>query len=125
LDGGEFEALMAALYRPRPGQGLKPCCSANCGAGELRLEDLRLGVWRVLIREGKGGHQRLVPVSPTFFAGVAAYMNTEPPSHAPTDRLFVQAASKGPTSYGKRFVRRKVYRTTNGINQRALREMRL
>ena len=37
----------------------------------------------------------------------------------------VQAASKGPTSYGKRVVRRKVYRTTNGINQRVLKEMGL
>ncbi len=37
----------------------------------------------------------------------------------------VQAAAKGPTSYGKRVVRRKVYRTTNGINQRVLREMGL
>src|ERR1017187_6565682 len=30
----------------------------------------------------------------------------------------VQAARGGPTSYGKRVVRRKVYRTTNGISQR-------
>jgi hypothetical protein len=37
----------------------------------------------------------------------------------------VQAAAKGPTSYGKRVVRRKVYRTTNGINERILREMGL
>ena len=37
----------------------------------------------------------------------------------------VQAARKGPTSYGKRIVRRKVYRTTNGINQRVLREIGL
>ena len=37
----------------------------------------------------------------------------------------IQAAEKGPTSYGKRVVRRKVYRTTNGINQRVLREMGL
>jgi integrase len=30
----------------------------------LRLEDLRLGEWRVFVADGKGGHQRLVPVSP-------------------------------------------------------------
>jgi integrase/recombinase XerD len=60
----------------------------------LRLEDLRLGEWRVFINEGKGGHQRLVPVSPSFFATVAAYMNTERPAGAPTDRLFV--VLKGP-----------------------------
>ncbi len=32
----------------------------------------------------------------------------------------VEAAEKGPTSYGKRLVRRKVYRTTNGITRRFL-----
>jgi hypothetical protein len=37
----------------------------------------------------------------------------------------VQAAPGDPTSYGMRVMRRKVYRTTNGINQRVLREMGL
>ena len=37
----------------------------------------------------------------------------------------VQAARQGPTAYSKRVVRRKVYRTTNGINQRVLREIGL
>ncbi len=60
----------------------------------LRLEDLRLGEWRVFVAEGKGGHQRLVPVSPSFFATVASYMNNERPAKAPTDRLFV--VLKGP-----------------------------
>jgi hypothetical protein len=27
----------------------------------------------------------------------------------------VQAAAKGPSAYGKRMVRRKVYRSTNGV----------
>jgi integrase/recombinase XerD len=55
----------------------------------LRLEDLRLAEWRVFINEGKGGHQRLVPVSPTVFATIAAYMNQDRPAGALTDRLFV------------------------------------
>jgi hypothetical protein len=37
----------------------------------------------------------------------------------------VQAARGGPTSYGKRVVRRKVYRTTNGINRRVLKDLGL
>jgi hypothetical protein len=37
----------------------------------------------------------------------------------------VQAASKGPTSYGKRVVRRKICRTTNGINRRVLKDLGL
>ena len=44
---------------------------------------------------------------------------------AARDLVNVKAAEKGPTSYDKRVVRRKVYRTTNGINQRVLREMGL
>ena len=47
------------------------------------------------------------------------------PYRAARDLGNVQAARGGPTSYGKRVVRRKVYRTTNGINQRVLREMGL
>jgi integrase/recombinase XerD len=66
----------------------------RCEVLGLRLEDLRLGEWRVFIAEGKGGHQRMVPVSPSFFATVAAYMNTERPANALTDRLFV--VLKGP-----------------------------
>jgi integrase/recombinase XerD len=66
----------------------------RCEVLGLRLDDLRLGEWRVFIAEGKGGHQRLVPVSPSFFATVAAYMNTERPANAPTERLFV--VLKGP-----------------------------
>jgi hypothetical protein len=37
----------------------------------------------------------------------------------------VQAAQRGPTSYAKRVVRRKVYRTGNGINRRLLKELGL
>lgn len=37
----------------------------------------------------------------------------------------VEAAEKGPASYGRRVARRKVYRSTNGITQRALRKFRL
>jgi hypothetical protein len=37
----------------------------------------------------------------------------------------VQAARQGPTAYGKRIVRRKVYRATSGINQPVLREIGL
>jgi hypothetical protein len=37
----------------------------------------------------------------------------------------VQAASKGPGSYAKRVARRKVYRTTNGLTHKLLREFGL
>jgi integrase/recombinase XerD len=66
----------------------------RCEALGLRLEDIRLGECRVFIVEGKGGHQRLVPMSPTFFATVADYLECERPIDAPCDRLFV--VLKGP-----------------------------
>ncbi|MGA3148795.1 MAG: hypothetical protein ABSF33_15175 [Acidimicrobiales bacterium] len=37
----------------------------------------------------------------------------------------LQAAEKGPTSYAKRVARRKVYRTTNGMTQHLLRQLKL
>ena len=61
----------------------------RCEVLGLRLEDLRLGEWRVFISEGKGGHQRLVPVSPTFFATVARYMNSERPGRCDERSVFV------------------------------------
>ncbi len=61
----------------------------RCEVLGLRLEDLRVGEKRLFIADGKGGHQRLIPISPTFFATVADYLNRERPPDAPTDRLFV------------------------------------
>ena len=60
----------------------------------LRLEDLRVAERRVFIADGKGGHQRLVPVSSRFFAEVTAYLQIERPAGADPDRVFV--ALKGP-----------------------------
>jgi len=67
----------------------------RCEVLGLRLEDLRVAERRVFIAEGKGGHQRLIPVSSRFFAAVAAYLDTERPAGADTDRVFV--VLKGPT----------------------------
>ena len=48
----------------------------------------------MFIAEGKGGRQRLIPVSGRFFAAVAAYLDAERPPGADTDRVFV--VLKGP-----------------------------
>ena len=48
----------------------------------------------MFIAEGKGGHQRLVPMSTSFFSTVAAYMDLERPAGIDTDRVFV--VLKGP-----------------------------
>jgi integrase len=92
LNPNEVEALMAHLRTDRDramAQAMLLGGLRRCEVLGLRLEDLRLGEWRLFIAEGKGGHQRLVPVSPTFFTTVANYMNKERPPDASTDRLFV------------------------------------
>jgi site-specific recombinase XerD len=66
----------------------------RCEVFGLRMEDLRVAERRVFIAEGKGGHQRLIPVSVGFFAAVAAYLETERPQGSVTDRVFV--VLKGP-----------------------------
>ncbi len=66
----------------------------RCEVLGLRLEDLRLGEHRVFVAEGKGGHQRLVPIAPRFFATVATHLGQERPRTCTTDRLFV--VLKGP-----------------------------
>jgi site-specific recombinase XerD len=66
----------------------------RCEVLGLRLGDLRLGERRVFIAEGKGGHQRLVPISGRFFTAVAAYLDGERPAGAGTNRLFL--VLKGP-----------------------------
>ena len=48
----------------------------------------------LFIAEGKGGHQRIVPVSPRFFTTLAAYLDIERPPGSSTDRVFV--VLKGP-----------------------------
>jgi integrase/recombinase XerD len=66
----------------------------RCEVLGLRLEDLRPGERRVFVADGKGGHQRLVPMSGRFFASVAAYLDAERPADADTERVFV--VLKGP-----------------------------
>ena len=66
----------------------------RCEVLGLRLEDLRVAERRVFIADGKGGHQRLIPISARFFAAVAAYLDTERPQRVDTDRVFV--VLKGP-----------------------------
>jgi len=66
----------------------------RCEVLGLRMEDLRVGQRRVFIAEGKGGHQRIVPVSSRFFASAAAYLDGERPAPVNTDRVFL--VLKGP-----------------------------
>jgi len=65
----------------------------RCEVLGLRMPDLRPGERRVFIEQGKGGRQRIVPVSARFFTAVATYYDTERPRISDTDLVFVL---KGP-----------------------------
>jgi integrase/recombinase XerD len=97
LTPGEVDALLAALRTHRDRAmvlamvlgGLRRCEVLGLGMG-----DLRVGERRVFIGAGKGGHQRIVPLSARFFTAVGAYLDIERPSGLGSDRVFV--ALKGP-----------------------------
>ena len=91
------DALMGALRTQRDRAMVEAMLLGGLRRGEVlgvRVQDLRPGEQRVFVAEGKGGHERIVPLAPRFFVTVAAYLETERPRPASTDRLFV--VLKGP-----------------------------
>src|SRR5665647_2316178 len=52
----------------------------RCEVLGLRLGDLHVAERRVFIAEGKGGHQRLIPISARFFTAISAYLEAERPA---------------------------------------------
>jgi site-specific recombinase XerD len=92
LAPGQVDALLAALRTVRDRAMVEAMVLGGlrrCEVLGLRLTDLEVAQRRVFIAEGKGGHQRLIPVSGRFFASVASYLDRERPTDADTDRLFV------------------------------------
>ncbi len=97
LDPDEVDALLAALRRWRDRAMVEAMLLGGlrrCEVLGLRMEDLRLGEARVFIHEGKGGHQRLVPISARFFRSLARYLENERPTLADPTAVFV--VLKGP-----------------------------
>ena len=95
LAPAEVDALMAALRTHRDRAMVAAMVLGGlrrCEVLGLRLSDLGVAERRVFIVEGKGGRQRLIPVSGRFFAAVAAYLDGERPPGS--DRVFV--VLKGP-----------------------------
>jgi site-specific recombinase XerD len=66
----------------------------RCEVLGLRLADVQVAERRLFIADGKGGHQRVVPISNTFFNEVGQYLVSERPTSSSTDALFVTL--KGP-----------------------------
>jgi len=66
----------------------------RCEVLGLRLSHVHVGDRRVFVTDGKGGHQRLVPVANVFFTALAAYLAVERPKESADDHVFV--VLKGP-----------------------------
>ena len=66
----------------------------RCEVLGLDLAHVQVPERSLFIAEGKGGHQRVIPISNTFFSSVGDYLRQERPKDADTDRVFVTL--KGP-----------------------------
>jgi site-specific recombinase XerD len=98
LSPAEVDALTEALRTHRDRAMVAAMVLGGlrrCEVLGLRLTDLKVAERRVFVAEGKGGHQRLVPVSGRFFAEVASYLDLERPPRLSTEKVFV--ALQGPT----------------------------
>jgi len=92
LSPGDVDALVGALRTHRDRAmvfamvlgGLR-----RCEVLGLRLSDIQVAERSVFVAEGKGGHQRVVPISNTFFAELGEYLVNERPKDASTNRVFV------------------------------------
>lgn len=97
LQPGDVDALIGSLRTHRDRAmvfamllgGLR-----RCEVLALRLSDVQVAEHTLFIAYGKGGHQRVVPISNAFFREVGAYLVNERPAGTPTDSLFVTL--KGP-----------------------------
>jgi integrase/recombinase XerD len=97
LSPGEVTALLGALRTHRDRAmvyamvlgGLRRCEVLGLTLGDVQVPERSL-----FIAEGKGGHQRVIPISNTFFSAVGDYLHHERPRDCGTDRVFVTL--KGP-----------------------------
>jgi integrase/recombinase XerD len=92
IDPDQAGAMMRALRSHRDRAMVQAMLLGGlrrCEVLGLRLRDVRPGEKRLFIADGKGGHQRIVPVSPRFFTTLASYLELERPDTACTDHVFV------------------------------------
>ncbi len=92
LEPTEVDALLKSLRRWRDRAMVAAMLLGGlrrCEVLGLRMEDLRLGEGRLFIHEGKGGHQRLIPVSSRFFRSLARYLELERPAVADPTAVFL------------------------------------
>jgi site-specific recombinase XerD len=97
LAADEVDALVGVLRTERDRAMVDAMLLGGLRRSEvlgLRFEDLHPGERRVFIANGKGGHQRMIPMAERFFATARRYLDLERPPEAATDRVFV--VLKGP-----------------------------
>ena len=91
LDPAEVDRLVAALRTSRDRAMVQAMLFGGlrrCEVLGLSMADIRAGERRVFIAAGKGGHQRITPISARFFETLGTYLNEERPD-TDTDRVFV------------------------------------
>ena len=97
VDPDEVDALVGACRRFRDRAMFEAMVLGGlrrCEVLGLRLDDLDGAARQVFIVEGKGGHQRRIPISARFFRTVSDYLRVERPAEATTDRVFVVLKGK-------------------------------
>jgi len=97
LTPAEVDGLVGALRTDRDRAMIDAMLLGGlrrCEVLGLRLEDVRVGERRVFVVDGKGGRQRLIPISNRFFNSVGRYLDAERPVDVGTDKVFV--VLKGP-----------------------------
>ena len=96
LDPAEVQRLLGALRTERDRAMVLAMVLGGlrrCEVLGLRLSDVQVADRRLFVVDGKGGHQRVVPIANSFFAAVGDYLREERPS-TPTAQVFV--VLKGP-----------------------------
>ena len=97
LAPAEVDALLGALRTHRDRAMVLAMLLGGlrrCEVLGLRLGDVQAGERRLFIAEGKGGRQRIVPVSPRFFAALGAVPGPGAAGGPETEKVFV--VLKGP-----------------------------
>jgi integrase/recombinase XerD len=97
IDPDEVDVFVGALRTRRDRAMVQAMLLGGlrrCEVLGLHLEDVRPGEHRLFVADGKGGHQRIVPVSKRFFTTLADYLETERPRTSSTSHVFV--VLKGP-----------------------------
>jgi integrase/recombinase XerD len=92
LSPGEVTALLGALRTHRDRAMVYAMVLGGlrrCEVLGLTLADIQVPERSLFIADGKGGHQRVIPISNTFFAAVGDYLRHERPRDAGTHRVFV------------------------------------